>query len=252
MRSLRRRPDAESISSGGEPRHGHRARLLRAAAWAGAALIVMAVIPVAVLRWVDPPTSAFMVERRMTGILMPSRRVDIHYRWTDWDAIAPEMKLAVVASEDQRFPEHRGFDFASMRDAVAEQERRGRLRGASTISQQVAKNLFLWPGRSYLRKALEAGFTVVIESLWPKRRILEIYLNVAEFGDGIYGVGAASSEFFRERPSDLSVYESALLATVLPNPRRLHADRPSAYVLRRTQWVEAQMARMGPGYLRGL
>ena len=119
------------------------------------------------------------------------------------------------------------------------------MRGASTISQQTAKNLFLWNGRSFVRKAIEAYFTVLIEATWPKRRILEVYANIAELGDGIYGVEAASQAFFGEHASQLSAHQAALLAAVLPDPRRLHADRPSPYVQRRAAWIERQMAQLG-------
>ena len=162
------------------------------------------------------------------------------------------MALAAVAAEDQKFPEHFGFDFQSITDALKEREAGGRLRGASTISQQVAKNLFLWNGKSFIRKGLEAYFTVLIELLWPKRRILEIYLNMAEFGDGIYGVEAAARSFFGKPPSELTRKESALLCAVLPNPIRLKAAAPSAYVTRRMQRIEKQMGNLGQSYLKGI
>jgi monofunctional biosynthetic peptidoglycan transglycosylase len=155
------------------------------------------------------------------------------------------------ASEDQQFPFHAGFDFDSIRDAVRASERGKRLRGASTISQQVAKNLFLWPGHSFVRKAFEAYFMVLIEALWPKERILEMYLNLAQFGDGIYGVQAAGERFWRTPALRLTSDEAALLAAVLPNPLRLHADRPSAYVFERRDWILEQMRELGgAGYLR--
>jgi monofunctional biosynthetic peptidoglycan transglycosylase len=151
------------------------------------------------------------------------------------------------------FAYHPGFDFAAIYAAIAERERGGRVRGASTISQQVAKNLFLWPGQSYVRKGLEAYLTLLIERLWPKRRILEVYLNVAEFGDGIYGVGAAAARFFRTDPLHLTRTEAARLAAVLPAPRHLHVERPSAYVLRREAWIVGQMGQLGgAGYLEEL
>jgi monofunctional biosynthetic peptidoglycan transglycosylase len=159
----------------------------------------------------------------------------------------------VVAAEDQNFPRHWGFDFESILDALQQQGRRRRLRGASTITQQVARNLFLWSGRSYVRKGLEAYFTLLLELLWPKRRILEVYLNIAEFGDGTYGVAAAAQRFFGKRPTDLQGQEAALLAAVLPNPARLHVRNPSAYVRERAGWIEEQMAHLGgPAYLRTL
>jgi monofunctional biosynthetic peptidoglycan transglycosylase len=163
------------------------------------------------------------------------------------------MRLAVVAAEDQKFPHHWGFDFDSIANAVEHQGAKGRLRGASTITQQVARNLFLWPGRSYLRKGLEAYFTLLLELSWSKRRILEVYLNLAEFGDGTYGVAAAAQTFFGKRPTELQAQEAALLAAVLPNPTRLRVGNPSAYVRERAGWVEEQMAHLGgPAYLRNL
>jgi monofunctional glycosyltransferase len=159
----------------------------------------------------------------------------------------------VIAAEDQLFPFHAGFDFRSIREAIRSNERSRRVRGASTISQQVAKNLFLWSGRSYLRKGLEAWFTVLIERLWPKERILEIYLNVAEFGRATYGIEAAAQRFYRKSAARLSRRESATLAAVLPNPRVLRADRPSRYVLQRRDRIVAQMRQLGgPRYLQQL
>jgi monofunctional biosynthetic peptidoglycan transglycosylase len=224
----------------------------RALAWTGAAGVVITVLPVLALRWIDPPSSAFMLERRVAGVFAPSRKIPISYQWTDWKNISPYAKLAVVAAEDQNFLAHEGFDFESIEKALAHNRRRGRLRGASTISQQVAKNLFLWSGRSFLRKGLEAGYTVLIELLWPKQRILEVYLNVAEFGDGVYGVGPASRRYFHKRPSRLTRHEAALLAAVLPSPRRFHAERPGTYVLRRSWWIERQMAHLGRDHLAAL
>jgi monofunctional glycosyltransferase len=155
----------------------------------------------------------------------------------------------VVAAEDQKFPSHRGFDVESIGDAW-EQRARGRVRGASTISQQVAKNLFLWSGRSWVRKGFEAWFTVLIESLWSKQRILEVYLNVAEFGPGIYGAEAAAQRHFGKPAAALTRREAALLAAVLPDPRAMRAAVPSAYVARRARWIERQAAQLGgPAYL---
>jgi monofunctional biosynthetic peptidoglycan transglycosylase len=156
----------------------------------------------------------------------------------------------MVAGEDQKFPFHHGFDFDSIQNAVDAADEGRRLRGASTISQQTAKNLFLWNGRSFVRKGLEAYFTVLIELTWPKQRILEMYMNIAELGDGIYGVGAASDVFFRVPPSQLGPAQAAKLAAVLPSPRRFHVDRPTAYVQGRANWIQQQMAQLGgPAYL---
>jgi monofunctional biosynthetic peptidoglycan transglycosylase len=177
----------------------------------------------------------------------------IRYRWTSWAQISPAMRVAVVAAEDQKFPHHWGFDFASIAEAIDDHNPRRRVRGASTITQQVARNLFLWSGRSYVRKGLEAYFTILLELFWTKRRILEVYLNVAEFGDGTYGVYAASQTFFEKHPSQLTQAEAALLAAVLPNPKQLHANAPSPYVEERAQWIEEQMEQLGgPAYLRAL
>jgi monofunctional biosynthetic peptidoglycan transglycosylase len=155
------------------------------------------------------------------------------------------VKVAVIASEDQNFPAHYGFDLKSINDALTERQSGGRVRGASTISQQVAKNLFLWPAQSWLRKGLEAYFTVLIETLWPKQRILEVYLNVAEFGRGVFGVGAASDIYFHKRASRLSAYDAALLAAVLPSPKKMRVNAPSNYVRSRQQWILGQMRGLG-------
>ena len=217
------------------------------------AAAVLTVVPVLCLRWVPPPTSAVMVETRISGFFGSERQTPIQYRWIGWKSISPQMRLAVVAAEDQKFPQHWGFDFGSIVDAVEHKSMHGRLRGASTITQQVARNLFLWQGRSYVRKGLEAYFTVLLEWLWPKRRILEVYLNIAEFGDGIYGVYDAARTFFGKSPFALDQQEAALLAAVLPNPSRLHARNPSAYVRERATWIEEQMAQLGgPAYLHNL
>ena len=155
-------------------------------------------------------------------------------------------------AEDQKFPEHFGFDVQSIKSAVAEARAGGRLRGASTISQQVAKNLFLWSGPSWLRKGLEAYFTVAIEVLWSKRRILEVYLNIAEFEDGVYGVGAAARRIFNKSPVELTRQESALLAVVLPAPKRYSARNPDSYELERAAWIQQQVRQLGPDHLRSL
>jgi monofunctional biosynthetic peptidoglycan transglycosylase len=169
----------------------------------------------------------------------------IQHRWVDWPQISPHVKVAVIASEDQKFPEHHGFDLESINDALEERERGRRVRGASTISQQVAKNLFLWPGQSWVRKGFEAYYTVLIETLWPKRRILEVYLNIAEFGTGVFGVGAASEVYFHRRAARLSAPDAALLAAVLPNPKRLRVAAPSRYVRSRQDWILGQMRGIG-------
>ena len=194
----------------------------------------MLVVP---LRWFDPATTSFMLQDG-------SGRDPVLHEWADWADIGVAPTLAVVAAEDQKFADHFGFDVQSIVDSIEDFEDGKSLRGASTISQQVAKNLYLWPGRSYVRKGLEAYFTLLIELSLPKKRILEIHLNVAEFGPGIYGVPAASRYYFNKDPNRLSNSEAALLAAVLPNPNVLHVDRPSRYVRERQRWIRQQMERL--------
>ncbi len=170
-----------------------------------------------------------------------SDRKPLNPRWTDWERISPHVAVAVIAAEDQRFLDHAGFDLDSLRDAWQEAQRGGSLRGASTISQQVSKNLFLWPGRSFVRKGLEAYFTVALEFLWSKRRILEVYLNFVEFSEGVFGISAASEWF---APAAITEEEAALLAAVLPNPSILRVDRPSVYVRERQSWIREQMTHV--------
>jgi monofunctional biosynthetic peptidoglycan transglycosylase len=206
---------------------------------------------VLLLRFVPPWTSAVMLERRLGALVHSEKDFQLRQRWVPWSQVSPCVPLAMVAGEDQKFPFHHGFDFDSIDKAIDAADDGRRLRGASTISQQTAKNLFLWNGRSFVRKGLEAYFTVLLEATWPKQRILEVYMNIAELGDGIYGVGAASDAFFHTAPANLSPAQAARLAAVLPSPRRFHADRPSAYVQGRAAWIGQQMAQLGgPGYLK--
>jgi monofunctional biosynthetic peptidoglycan transglycosylase len=221
--------------------------LRRWLSWLLLSCLALTLVPVAVLRWAPPPTSAVILARWV------SEGAPQAYRWTPLEQIAPAMALAVVAAEDQKFPVHRGFDLEAIQDALLEHLDGGALRGASTLSQQVARNLFLWQGRSLARKGLEAWYTVWIELLWPKRRILEVYLNIAEMGERTFGVGPASRRFFARPPAELSNEQAALLAAVLPNPLRLRADRPSDYVRQRQRWILQQMRQLGgPAYLAGV
>jgi monofunctional biosynthetic peptidoglycan transglycosylase len=217
-----------------------RALLIGIAAWM--AITVTAVVAV---RWIDPPTTAFMLQDRVAALVTREQGYEFRHEWRDYDQISRNMPLAVVAAEDQQFPLHHGFDFKQIDKALADRERGRRVRGASTISQQVAKNIFLWRGQSWFRKGLEAGITVLIELCWSKQRILEVYLNVAEFGRGTYGVQAASKRFFRKDAARLTRQEAALLAAVLPAPKRFKAQAPSRYVQRRQAWIERQMASLG-------
>jgi monofunctional biosynthetic peptidoglycan transglycosylase len=217
-----------------------RGLLLAAAAWAAATVVV-----VVAFRWIDPPFTAFMASDRISALLTREEGYVFRHEWRDWDEISKQAAVAVIAAEDQQFPRHHGFDFRQIDKALADRERGRRVRGASTISQQVAKNIFLWRGQSWFRKGLEAGITVLIELCWSKQRILEVYLNVAEFGRGTYGVQAASKRFFRKDAARLTRQEAALLAAVLPAPKRFKAQAPSRYVQRRQAWIERQMASLG-------
>lgn len=211
-------------------------------------LLALAVAVLLLLRFVDPPTSAFMIGHQLS----PSPR-SLQHQWVDYEAISPWLPLAVIASEDQKFPSHHGFDIDSIGKALASYQRGERLRGASTISQQTTKNLFLWSGQSLTRKGLEAGLTALLELLWPKRRIMEVYLNVAEFGEGIYGVEAASQHFFGLPAGAVNARQAAMLAAVLPNPKRFHVDAPSPYIRERVNWIRQQMRQLGgPGFIATL
>lgn len=190
--------------------------------------------------------SAVMVERQLGAWLSGDFGYVAHSDWVSMDEISVWMGLAVIAAEDQKFPEHWGFDVSAIEKALAHNERNeNRIRGASTLSQQTAKNLFLWDGRSWVRKGLEAGLTLGMETVWSKKRILTVYLNVAEFGDGIFGVEAAAQHYFHKPASRLSLSEAALLAAVLPNPMRFKADAPSGYVRSRQAWIMRQMRQLG-------
>ena len=220
-------------------------RVLRWLLLAALAWVALSVVAVLILRFVPPFASAVMIEDWLGARAHGRADFSLHYRWTPWSRVDKSLPISLIAAEDQKFPLHHGFDFDAIQSALAEAEDGDRLRGASTISQQVAKNLFLWNGRSFVRKGLEAYFTVLLETLWPKRRILEVYLNIAEFGDGIYGATAASERFFRTTPADLDARRSALLAAVLPNPERYRVDKPSAYVQRRAAWIQRQAEQLG-------
>jgi monofunctional biosynthetic peptidoglycan transglycosylase len=208
--------------------------------------IVLSVGAVLALRWVDPPVTAVM-------LLQPGPMGDIYYAWVDRDEIAWDAARAVMASEDQRFAEHHGIDFVSLDRAIEAYADGDGLRGASTITQQVAKNVFLWQGRSFVRKALEAYFAVLLELFLTKERILEIYLNVAEFGPDVFGVEAAADQYFRTSASALDLDQAALLAAVLPNPQRLLVAKPSDYVRERQAQIESEVQLLeSRGHYRGI
>ena len=219
---------------------GRRGRKRRWLILLGVLLILVLALGAALtlpLRWLDPVTTAFMLGD-------DSGREPLLHEWQDWEQMGSAAALAVVAAEDQRFGHHFGLDLHSIRDSIEQAQEGATLRGASTISQQVAKNLYLWRGRSFIRKGLEAYFTLLLEVFLPKKRILEIYLNIAEFGPGVYGVTAASRHYFGKPPSRLYDAEAALLAAVLPNPARFRVAEPSDYVRERQAWILGQMQRL--------
>ncbi len=204
-------------------------------------LMALSICLVFILRWVNPPTSAFMLGHKFFA----KEKSQIIYEWQDWDQISHEMILAVIAAEDQRFPEHVGIDFKQLKLVLGNYKKGKRLRGASTISQQTAKNLFLWSGRSFFRKGLEVWFTFCLEILLDKKRILELYLNIVEFGNGIYGAEAASQTYFKKSAERLTKRESAMLAAALPNPKNYKVNKPSNTVYQRQSWILKQMQNLG-------
>ncbi|MCE2964002.1 MAG: monofunctional biosynthetic peptidoglycan transglycosylase [Sphingobacteriales bacterium] len=208
---------------------------------------IISIVSVILFRFIPIPITPTMLYLLGEQAFDSERKVVLKKDWESLSNISPNMKLAVIAAEDQLFYEHFGFDFAAIRKAIRNNEKGRRLKGGSTISQQTAKNAFLLPHRSYMRKGLEAYFTILIELLWSKDRIVEVYLNVIEFGNGIYGVEAAAQHFFKKPASKLTKDEAALLAAVLPNPIRFKVDNPSSYVLRRKNWIKRQIGRMGLG-----
>lgn len=213
----------------------------------------LTVVQVASLRFIDPPVSAFMVSRQLEAWGDGDWGLRIAYDWRDLDEMSPHVPLAMVASEDQNFAEHFGFDIKAIEKARKNNARGRKMRGGSTISQQTAKNLFLWSGRSWVRKGIEAWYTLLIEAMWPKHRIIEVYANIAEFGDGVYGAQAAARTYFRKDASRLSAAEAARLAAVLPSPRRYSITRPGPYVQRRTNAIQRQMRNIGGSdYLKRL
>jgi monofunctional glycosyltransferase len=218
--------------------------------WLPLSFFVFSVSQVLIMRWVDPFGSSFMLGRQLDAWQEKDWDFKVSYEWKDSDQLSKHLPIALVAAEDQKFPEHFGFDVDAIEKAMANNKKSKKVKGASTISQQVAKNLFCWSGRSYLRKAVEAWYTLLIETLWPKHRIIEVYANIAEFGDGVYGAESAAKKFFGKPAKNLSASESARLAAVLPNPKVYSAKNPGPYVNRRAKWIQRQMRQLGgPSYL---
>jgi len=238
-----------AASAGRKPR-GARRVVRWLFLWLPLWFLLISVGQVLLLRWIPPVTSAFMIGRQVDALVERDWDFRLRYSWRNSGQISRSLPISLVAAEDQKFAVHHGFDFKAIDKAMEHNKRGRKVRGASTISQQVAKNLFLWRGRSYLRKGLEAWYTVLIELFWSKQRILEVYANVAEFGDGVYGAEAAAQVFFNKPAKRLTAAESARLAAVLPNPKRYNAKNPGAYVQRRARWIQRQVRHLGgPAYL---
>lgn len=212
--------------------------------------LILSVLWVCLYKWFNPPSTPLIVERQLSAIWHGSERVQAIRSWRNYEDMSPNLILSVIASEDQNFPFHDGFDLKAIERAVEHNQQQvgkknPRIKGASTISQQVAKNVFLWESRSWVRKGFEVYFTFLIENLWSKRRILEMYLNVAEMGDLLFGAEAAAQTYFGKTATTLSLNESALLASCLPNPRRYNPLKPDAHILKRKNWTIKQVGKMG-------
>lgn len=207
-------------------------------------IVLFSILLVLALRWLNPPATALMLERKIEA-WQAGQALELKRTWQPYALLSDDLKMAVIASEDQNFADHLGFDVDSIRKAFAHNEQGGSLRGASTISQQVAKNLFLWSDRSWPRKALEVWFTLWIELLWPKERILEIYLNSVEWGPGIFGADAGANHYYNKGARYISAQQAALMAAVLPNPRVWSPAKPTLYLNTRATWIRQQIRQLG-------
>jgi|SRR5699024_303467 len=218
-----------------------------------AAFFILSFLAVLSLRWLNPPTSSFMMQRKLEAWWNDEENFEFRHEWVDYNKISSYIKMAVITAEDQNFAYHRGFAIEQIEKVINDYSNSKGLRGASTITQQTAKNLFLYPAKNFFRKGLEAWFTILMESLLSKKRILELYLNIAAFGDGIYGVKAATAKYFNTIPADLSKTQSALMATSLPDPDRYNLAAPSYYMLNRRNWILQYMLYLGgQSYLKQL
>lgn len=204
--------------------------------------VLVSLVSVALLRFIDPPMWSWRIQR---ALFPPAPIAQVEHQWVSLEEISPHLQLAVIAAEDQHFAEHNGFDMKAIEAALKHNEKGRTVRGGSTLSQQAAKNLFMWSERSFLRKGLEAWFTLLMELGWDKSRILEVYLNIVEFGPGIYGAEAAAQHYFHKPAAKLSSYEASLLAAALPNPWRYKVNPPSPYVAKRSAWIRRQMNQLG-------
>ena len=232
-----------------EPEPVRPTRWRRLLGWLGKLLLaalVSSIVSVALLRFIDPPMWTWRLER---ALFPPAKVAEVKHDWVPLERISRELQLAVIAAEDQRFADHNGFDMDAISSALKHNQQSRRVRGASTLSQQTAKNLFMWSDRSFLRKGIEAWFTLLMELGWDKSRILEVYLNIVEFGPGIYGAEAAAKHYFDKSAARLTRYEASLLAAALPNPWRYRVQPPSPYVQQRSAWIRRQMGQLGQATL---
>lgn len=213
--------------------------------------VAVSILVVLILRWINPPITSYMAQNTIIAWWKNNEDFNLHYQWVNPQDMSWTIKVAAITSEDQRFAENWGFDFQQIKEAIEESSSLKTIRGASTITQQTARNLFLWPAHSFFRKGIEAYFTVLIDLLWPKSRTLEVYLNIAQFGPDVYGVGAASRIYFHTAPAQLGKSQSALMVTALPDPDDYDLAHPSSYMLQRRNWVLKYMNKLGnQAYLR--
>lgn len=220
-------------------------RGLRVLLWVMLGIVLLFLSVLLVFRWVPVPTSAFIYHQNALHAAEPTIYKAANFEWTDWDSIPPELALAVLTAEDQRFPTHWGVDTIELRNVYDDWRAGKAVRGASTITQQLAKNLFLWNGRSYIRKVVEIALSVSMELVWSKQRILEVYLNVAQFADVTFGVKASSKLLFNKEPMELTREECAMLAAVLPTPAKSNANEPSETLQKRHAWILKHMDKLG-------
>lgn len=212
------------------------------------AILIVTSTVIILFRFIPLPTSSFMVQNRVSN-LFSDNSAKLNYEWVPYNKISNSIKLAAIAAEDQKFFTHFGFDIESISKVLAENKKGKRIRGASTITQQTAKNLFLWSDKSFVRKGIEAYLTFLIEVFWSKERILEVYLNIAQFGKNDFGVEAAAKKYFNKSANKLTYQNAAMLATVLPNPKRYIVNAPNTYQNRRIFWIQKQMRQLGEGIL---
>ena len=229
-------------------------RIFKMLQWLILVCLIVYLAVLLVFRWLPLPTSAFIFNQNQLAANEPAIYEPARYEWINWENISPDIAVAVIAAEDQRFPTHWGIDTIELRKAISSASNNdSSVRGASTLTQQLAKNLFLWNGRSYVRKALEAFIAVSLELMWSKQRILEVYLNVAQFANVTFGVKAASDKLFGKAPKDLTREEAAYLAAVLPTPAKSDVNHPSASLKKRQRWILQQMRQLGGvAYLKRL